>query len=196
MTSVQEALRDDGVVLLAAGEHPYSAEEVDELITLCLKLPHPDGIGEENRLGVGRILVDPVDIARGAQGYAPARVEAPEIARLILEIAASERALAFWADCFGLAEATVRRAQTNFLHEGDEVGWHNDHESNPEYRISIVVGLTDDYTGGEFLAQITPEDQRRFRVNRGDALVAEPELRHAVSPVESGKRMSLILFLS
>jgi len=194
MSSAREVLHNDGVVLLRAGEYPYSAEEIDELIALCLKLPHPNGIGEENRLAVGRILVDPVDIARGKRGYEPAKVEAPEIAQMILDVVASEKAMAFWADCFGQEEVTVRRAQTNFLYEGDEVGWHNDHEANPQYRFSIVIGLTDDYTGGEFVAQITPEDERRFRVNRGDVLVARAELQHAVSVVESGKRMSLVLF--
>ncbi|MGW0532084.1 hypothetical protein [Streptomyces sp. NPDC003032] len=196
MSSAKEALHNDGVVLLRMGEYPYSPEEIDELVTLCQKLPHPEGIGEENRLGVGRILVDPVDVGRGERGYEPAKVEAPETAQMILGIVASERAMAFWADCFGLEEATMRRAQTNFLYEGDEVGFHNDHEANPEYRISIVIGLTDDYTGGDFVAQIAPEDQRRFRVNRGDILVAKPELQHAVSMVESGKRMSLVLFMS
>ncbi|MFD8725749.1 hypothetical protein ACFV2H_49430 [Streptomyces sp. NPDC059629] len=189
-----EALHNDGIALLGSGEHPYAAEQVEELIALSLKLPHPDGIGEENRLGVGRILVDPVDVARGARGIEPAKVEAPEIAQMILDIVASEQAMAFWADCFGLEKLTVGRAQTNFLHEGDGVGWHNDHESNPEYRISIVLGLSDDYSGGDFLAQLTPEDQRRYRVNRGDILVAKAEIQHAVSVVESGRRMSLVLF--
>ncbi|GAA2139288.1 hypothetical protein GCM10009760_21340 [Kitasatospora kazusensis] len=192
----KQTLQNDGVVLLRQGESCYSAEEIEDLITLSLKLPHPDGIGEENRVGVGRIVVDPVDIVRAELGYAPAKVEAPEIAEQILAIAASEKALAFWADCFGLETATVSRAQTNFLYPGGEVGFHNDHESNPGYRISIVIGLTNDYTGGEFIAQVTPEDERRFRVNRGEILVAKPELQHAVSVVESGKRMSLILFMS
>ncbi|WP_018544611.1 2OG-Fe(II) oxygenase [Streptomyces sp. LaPpAH-108] len=195
MNSVKEALHNDGVALLGVGEHPYSAHEIDELIALCLKLPHPDGIGEENRLGVGRILVDPVDVAREARGYESAKVEAPEIAQQILDIVASPQALAFWADCFSLNEVAVRRAQTNFLYPGDEVGSHNDHESNPAYRISVVMGLSDDYTGGDFIAHIDSADERRFRVNRGDILVAKPELQHAVSVVESGKRMSLILFM-
>jgi hypothetical protein len=194
MSSARDVLHNEGVVLLRAGEYPYSAEETDEVIVLCSKLPHPDGIGDENRLGVGRILVDPVDIARGERGYEPAKVEAPEIAQKILDIVASEKAMAFWADCFGQEEVTVRRAQTNFLHKGNEVGWHNDHEANPQYRFSIVIGLTDDYTGGEFVARVTPEDERRFRVNRGDVLVAKAELQHAVSVVESGRRMSLVLF--
>ncbi|CAM5502049.1 hypothetical protein SAVIM338S_03631 [Streptomyces avidinii] len=196
MSAAKETLHNDGVVLLKVGEYPYTAEQIDELIELCKKLPHPDGIGVENRLGVGRILVDPVDLGRGERGYEPAKVEAPEIAQAILDIAASDEAMAFWADCFGLEKVTMRRAQTNFLYEGDSVGSHNDHEANPEYRISIVIGLTEDYTGGEFVAEISPEDHRRFRVNRGDILVAKPELQHAVSVVESGKRMSLVLFMS
>ncbi|GGN22837.1 hypothetical protein FHR83_005611 [Actinoplanes campanulatus] len=194
MSSPKELLRDEGVVLLREGDHPYSPEEINDLIALCQKLPRPGGIGQENRLGVGRILVDPVDIARGERGYAPATVEAPEIAQLILDIVASERAMAYWADCFGQEEVIVRRAQTNFLHQGDQVGWHDDHEANPEYMFSIVVGLTDEYTGGEFLAQITPDDQRRFRVNRGDVLIARAALQHAVDVVESGQRISLVLF--
>ncbi|MGW1204585.1 2OG-Fe(II) oxygenase [Streptomyces cyaneofuscatus] len=194
MSSVRDVLHNEGVVLLAAGEHPYSAAEIDEVIALCLKLPGDTGVGDENRLGVGRILVDPVDIARGERGYAPAEVEAPEIAGEILAIVASEKAMAFWAGCFGQETVTVRRAQTNFLHQGHEVGWHDDHEANPEYRFSIVIGLSDDYTGGDFVARPAPEDERRLRVDRGDVLVAKAELQHAVSTVESGRRISLVLF--
>lgn len=196
MNSLKDALHNDGVVLMRAEDCCYSEKEVDELIKLCLRLPHPDGIGEENRVGVGRIVVDPVDIVRAELGYESAKVDAPELARRILRIAASDEALAYWADCFGLEKATVRRAQTNFLYEGGEVGFHNDHESNPDYKISVVMGLSDDYTGGDFIARITPEDERRFHVGRGDILVAKPELQHAVDAVRSGRRMSLILFMS
>ncbi|NLU80790.1 hypothetical protein HCA58_20985 [Micromonospora sp. HNM0581] len=196
MTSPKKALQSDGVVLLRVGEYPYSTEEIDELIELCLTLPHPKGLGEENRVGVGRILVDPVDIVRAEMGQQLPEVEAPETARKILDIAASKKAMEFWADCFGLEEARLRRAQTNFLYPGGEVGFHNDHESNPNYRISIVIGLSDDYTGGDFIARVTPDDERRIRVNRAEILVAKPELQHAVSEVKSGKRMSLILFMS
>nr|WSZ99315.1 2OG-Fe(II) oxygenase [Streptomyces sp. NBC_00857] len=197
MSSTKEAIQRDGIALLKAGQHPYSATEIEELIALCHKLPHADGIGEGNRLSVARVLVDSIDVARGELGYASAaKVEAPEIAQPILDIVASQKALDFWADCFGLAEVQARRAQTNFLYEGDEVGLHNDHEANTEYRISIVIGLTDDYTGGAFVAHVTPEDKRHFRLNRGEILVAKPELQHAVETVESGKRVSLILFLS
>ncbi len=196
MSSVKERFHTDGLVLLRAGEHPYSADDMDRLVDLCLRLPRPDGVYDDSKVSVGRIVVDSVDVVRAEHGFEPPTVEAPELAERILMVAASGKAMDFWGEVSGGGPVRLCRAQTNYLQEGGNVGSHNDHESNPDYRVSVVVGLSDDYTGGDFMAEVAPGDTRRFRVGRGDVLVAKPELQHAVDLVESGTRASLVLFMS
>jgi hypothetical protein len=186
---------DGGVVKLAAGEHPYSQEDVGRLRELCDRLPRKEGIGDENRVAVGRIVVDPVDVIRAELGYEPARVEDPMLADEILAVAASETALAYWSEALGIADPRVRRAQTNFLYEGGEVAMHTDHESNPDYQASVVMGLRSDYSGGDFLAIADDGREHCFRLEPGDVLVAKPDIPHAVTEVRAGTRMSLVMFL-
>ena len=196
MNPIKESFDRDGVVQLACGKHPYSADDVDKLVGLSMRLSRPDGLGEENKVTVGRIVVDPVDVIREDLGADPPTVDDPELAEEILQVIGSPTALRFFGDTFDLHPATLRRAQTNFLHEGGEVGFHNDHESNPDYRVSVVLGLTDDYTGGEFMAEVVPGEIRRYRLNRSDILITKPEIRHAVDRVHKGVRMSLVMFMA
>jgi hypothetical protein len=196
VTAVHEVLKSDGVIQLRFGEHPYSEEDVLALIELCKRMPVKAGIGDTNRVSVGRIVVDPVDIIRETLGYPRAHVEDSTLAREILGVVASDSAMAYWREALNQEPLMVQRAQANFLHEGGEVDFHNDHESNPSYSASIVVGLSNDYTGGEFIAEVSPGEIRRFRVERGDVLVSKPELRHAVTRVASGMRLSVVMFMT
>lgn len=193
-SSLRQRIADNGAVLLPPGEHPYGPEEVRALRALVERLPRPAGIGEENRVSVGRVVVDPVDVVRAELGYAPARVEDPAVAAEILAVAYSAPIKDFWERELDLHPPKLRRTQANFLLEGGEVSWHTDHESNPDYVASVVLGLSSDYAGGEFLAD-DGSTTRRFRVEEGAVLVARPDLRHAVTPVESGTRVSLVMFL-
>jgi hypothetical protein len=196
MVSVRETLRTDGVVKLAPGEHPYTSEDVKALAELCPRLQRTDALGDDNRLAVGRIVVDPVDKVREELGQPPLTVDDPNLAQQIVRIAANEKALADWGEALGFAPAKLLRAQTNFLYEGGEVGLHSDHESNPDYSASVIISLDSDYIGGDFVAKVAPDDVRTFRLEAGEVLVLNPDIPHAVSRVESGTRTSLVLFLS
>jgi 2OG-Fe(II) oxygenase superfamily len=195
MNSLKAAFDTEYAVKLAPGEHPYTDADVAELLDLCLRLPVGDGIGEENRVTVGRIIVDPVDVVRYDLAYAPAKVEDPKLAEQILKIAASEKAVAFWRDALELGYLTLRRAQANFLTEGGEVTWHSDHESNPDYRVSIIVSLVSDYSGGDFMA-VLADEIRKFRLEAGEVLITKPDIQHGVTPVESGRRITLVMFIA
>ena len=98
MNSLKAAFETECAVKLVPGEHPYTDPDVAELLDLCLRLPVGDGIGEENRVAVGRIIVDPVDVVRYNLAYAPTKVEDPKLAEQILRVAASEKAMAYWRD--------------------------------------------------------------------------------------------------
>lgn len=195
MSSLKDAFKTECAVKLAPGEHPYTDADVRRLRDLCLRLPLDDGIGEENRVAVGRIVVDPVDLVRYDRAYAPAKVEDPKLAEQILDVAASEKAMAYWRDELELGLVTLRRAQANFLAEGGEVALHSDHESNPDYRVSVIVSLFSEYSGGDFIA-VVDDETKRFRLEAGEVLIAKPDIQHGVTPVESGRRITMVMSIA
>ena len=81
---------------------------------------------------------------------------------------------------------------------GDDGGFyvpHTDTQGGKEHRqISIVICLSDakDYMGGVF--QFV-DLQKQFRFDKGDAIIFESSLMHAVEPVTAGKRQVLISFM-
>jgi hypothetical protein len=195
MNSLKDALESKYAVKLVPGQHPYTELEVGKLLDLCLRLPLDDGIGEENRVAVGRIIVDPIDVVRYDRAYAPAKVEDPRLAEHILDVAASEKAMTYWRDELELGPVPLRRAQVNFLAVGGEVALHSDHESNPDYRVSVIVSLFSDYAGGDFITVVDGETSR-FRLEAGDVLIVKPDIQHGVTPVESGRRITLVMSIA
>ena len=84
------------------------------------------------------------------------------------------------------------------IYYGDEKGFyipHTDIQGNMGHRkFSMVICLSnvDDYTGGEFMFTLL---KKKYRFDRGDAIIFKSELLHGVSPVENGKRQVLITFM-
>ncbi|MCX4967273.1 2OG-Fe(II) oxygenase [Streptomyces sp. NBC_00654] len=195
MSTNRELLIQDSVLMIDGPDGgPYSAEEIDRLVGLCEKLPRDVGIGDNNSVEVGRIVVDSFDIAVSESRSVPHEVAAPHIAEKILEIIAKSEAMAYWGELCG-HKVSVRRAQANYMQQGQYIGRHTDSESNPEYCANVVIGLSDDYTGGEFVAHMDNEQSRRFILRRGSILVGTNDLLHEVSEVSSGVRGSLVMFL-
>ncbi|MEE1739747.1 2OG-Fe(II) oxygenase [Streptomyces sp. BE147] len=195
MNTNRELLKQDSVLMIDGPDGgPYSAQEIDRLVRLCEELPRDVGIGDNNSVEVGRIVVDSFDIAVSESRSAPHEVAAPHIAEKILQILAKSEAMAYWGELCG-HEVSVRRAQANYMRHGQYIGRHTDSESNPEYCANVVIGLSDDYTGGEFVAHMDDAQARRFILRRGSILVGTNDLLHEVSEVSSGVRGSLVMFL-
>lgn len=195
MNWLKDVFETKGAVKLAPGQHPYTDADVGTLLDLCLRLPLGDGMSDENRVAVGRIIVDPVDVARNDLSYAPVKVEDPNLAEQILKVAARENAMAFWRDALGLGLATIRRAQVNLFVEGGEVSLHCDYEANPDYRVSVIVSLFSDYSGGDFLV-VVDDETRSFHLGAGEVFIIKPDIQHGVTRVESGRRITLIMWIA
>lgn len=194
MSTNRELLMLDSVLMIEGPDDgPYSAEEIERVAELCEKLPRDVGIGDNNNVEVGRIVVDSFDIAMSGSSSGPHKVAAPHIAEEILQIIAKSEAMAYWGELCG-HKVSVRRSQVNYMQRGQYIGRHTDSESNPEYCANVVIGLSDDYTGGEFVAHGDSEQPRRFVLRRGSILVGTNDLVHEVSEVSSGVRGSLVMF--
>ena len=61
-------------------------------------------------------------------------------------------------------------------------------------RMSIIIGLSDpsDYEGGEL---VFPNDNLKYKINKGSAIIFDGKLLHEVMPVTKGKRYVIQAFL-
>jgi predicted 2-oxoglutarate/Fe(II)-dependent dioxygenase YbiX len=92
--------------------------------------------------------------------------------------------------------------------EGDRSDWHIDgslglrDQIDPDVvwrKVTMIVGLTDDYDGGlfQFINPSKPPESCIFsvKISKGDALMIPPYLMHRVTPVTRGVRKVLVFWL-
>ena len=94
----------------------------------------------------------------------------------------------------GIDNLELQRIQLNIMKPGDFVTAHTDSESDPSYRVSIVIRTKSDYTGGE-LVVYEGEDVKKFHQPTHSLLIMEPSNLHEVLPVISGSRNSICVFM-
>jgi hypothetical protein len=193
--SCRDELARAGALVLAEADMPYSREEIEEIIDLCAALPIAKGIGENNLVQCGRILIDPVDLALAQYPEDRRRVANQAAADRILRVLGKSAALEHWREALGAPRVVIRRAQTNVIHPGGYIGVHTDSESNPEYLANVVLGLTDDYVGGDYVTHRDGVSQV-YRLRRGAVLVSLNDIPHEVTPVTAGERRTLAFFLA
>ncbi|MHB8270275.1 2OG-Fe(II) oxygenase [Bradyrhizobium sp.] len=194
MSSRDDLIRT-GAVVFDETNRPYSVGEIAEIIDLCNALPTAKGIGENNLVQCGRILIDPVDIALIANPDSDRRVLDQVSADRILSILQKAEAIQRFREMLDAPYIVIRRAQTNILSAGGYIGLHTDSESNPEYLANVVVGLTDAYRGGDYVIHRGSQPQA-FRLRRGTLLISLNNVPHEVTLVTSGLRCTLAFFLS
>lgn len=69
-------------------------------------------------------------------------------------------------------------------------------EDKPYHRkITVVMGLSDDYTGGE-LEISTKDSTELLRLNKGDVVVFPSWMTHRVHPVKTGVRYTAVKWLT
>lgn len=92
--------------------------------------------------------------------------------------------------------------------DGDRSDWHvdgalgvlDDIDQDVVWRkMTVVVGLTDDYEGGvfQFINPSYPPESCIYsvKIGKGDALMIPPYLMHRVTPVTSGVRKVLVFWM-
>ena len=82
--------------------------------------------------------------------------------------------------------------------EGGHYSWHHDidwnRDDNLDRKLSITIQLSDpsEYEGGTFSFSETQSPEEAMSKKKGTVLVFPSYLQHAVSPVTSGVRKSLV----
>lgn len=195
MTSCYSELHDKlvnyGTILLKLGEHPLTEAELDRLDQLSdvsnVPYEHVDigDAGEENFVDVARFMTDVEE---------PLRVN-EEAADEVLAILGSPKMMQFYDEVVG-TNLVIRRCQVNLLHKGGFVGFHLDTDSNPDYASPIVIQFSSDYSGGDYVVHHPVHSAQEFSMPRYSMIISSCNLPHEVTEVTSGRRKSLVYFLS
>ena len=168
----------------------FTEDELRYMDDACQVIPKTiieiGDVGEENFLSVGRFMED-------QKGQLPVYRNDP-YGRQVVDILSSGKARAFFD---GVMENTcyIRRCQANTLEAGNFIGKHIDTYSNLEYRYSVVIQFGKQYDGGEFFVEYQG-GELETKTGYADVLINRCEIPHGVRKVESGKRSSLVFFLS
>ena len=95
-------------------------------------------------------------------------------------------------------EIFIRRVQYNEITENCFVGYHLDKDSNPDYLAAIVLQLGVNFNGGLYRVynKFNKKNYIDYKPNYGSLLISDCEYPHEVTKVESGKRGSLVFFVS
>lgn len=92
----------------------------------------------------------------------------------------------------------IRYFQFNNYQDGGNYGWHSDAASMSGLRTdyTVVIGMSDPktYLGGEHLF-LEGSEVKRFRVEKGQALIYPSGIMHRVMPVTKGQRVVAITWI-
>jgi len=195
MASDYSQLHEDlvryGTILLKLGEHPLDEEEFDRLDQLSdiSRVPYEHVLigdaGEQNFVDVARFMTDV---------EAPLRVNG-DSSDHVLAILGSLKMTNFYNHTIG-TNLVIRRCQVNALQKGGFVGFHLDTDSNPDYVSPIVLQFSSDYEGGSYVVHHPVHSAQEFWMPRYSMIVSSCNLPHEVTEVTSGRRKSLVYFLS
>lgn len=181
---------NDGTVIMDIQESFLSEEDFHTLEELSNRLPYEHveigDAGEENFLTVGRFMTD---IER------PLRVNQP-LSDQALEIVARDDVIEACKYILDAPNLYVRRMQVNCMGEGCFVGYHLDTDSNPDYKVAIVLQLGQEFDGGEYVVHGGGKPPRHFRPWYRSVIISNCEYPHEVTRVSKGQRVSLVYFLS
>lgn len=143
-------------------------------------------VGEENNLDVGRFMVD-------RKGELPVPCNEP-LGSEALSLLSGPRARSLFT-CIMDGAYWIRRCQANRLRAGCFIGRHVDTYSNFDYRYSVVLQFSRDFSGGSFFVEQAGRDTE-IHTQHADVLINRCEVPHGVRRVTAGDRLSMVFFLS
>lgn len=144
--------------------------------------------GEKNYLLVGRFMTDkkkPLIVRNKFSRKLISILEKKEMIDFIKKILGVKRKL------------YLRRIQYNQIKKNCFVGYHLDTDSNPDYIVACVIQLEAKFTGGIY--RVYKKNSKKYYdypPTKGSLIISNCNYPHEVTKVKSGKRGSLVFFLS
>ncbi len=144
--------------------------------------------GEKNHLLVGRFITDvkkPVIVKNKYSKKVVSILKKKKIIDFIKKILKTNKNL------------YIRRAQFNEIGKNCFVGYHLDVDSNPEYIAACVIQLGTNFKGGLYrVYQKKSKKYFDYTPTMGSLIISNCLYPHEVTKVRSGKRGSLVFFVS
>jgi len=184
---------NNGTAYVKINDSPLSEKDLDNLNNFCNDVEKEfikiGDAGETNYLHVGRFMTD---------------VEKPEkvnnqYAEIVVEILSSKKMLGLIKEVCNIKDDVyIRRIQYNEIGKDCFVGYHLDKDSNPDYIAAIVLQLGTNFNGGLYRVfnKFNKKKYIDYKPDYGSLLISDCNYPHEVTRVESGKRGSLVFFIS
>lgn len=145
--------------------------------------------GEKNHLLVGRFITD---------------IKKPEIvknkySKKVISILKKKKIISFIKKIIKTKKNLyLRRVQFNEISKNCFVGYHLDVDSNPEYVAACVIQLGSNFKGGLYRVYKNKKTKNfyDYEPSKGSFIISNCLYPHEVTKVKSGKRRSLVFFVS
>ena len=145
--------------------------------------------GEKNHLLVGRFITD---------------IKKPEIvknkySKKLISILKKKEIISFIKKIIKTKKNLyLRRVQFNEISKNCFVGYHLDVDSNPEYVAACVIQLGSNFKGGLYRVYKNKKTKNfyDYEPSKGSLIISNCLYPHEVTKVKSGKRRSLVFFVS
>jgi len=184
---------NNGTAYVKINDSPLSEKDLDNLNKFCNEVEKEfikiGDAGETNYLHVGRFMTDVEE---------PEKVD-NQFSEKVIEILSSKKMLGFIKEVCNLKDDVyIRRIQYNEISKDCFVGYHLDKDSNPDYIAAIVLQLGTNFNGGLYRVfnKFNKKKYIDYKPEYGSLLISDCNYPHEVTRVESGKRGSLVFFIS
>ena len=184
---------NNGTAYVKINDSPLSEKDLDNLNKFCNEVEKEfikiGDAGETNYLHVGRFMTDVEE---------PKKVD-NQFSEKVIEILSSKKMLGFIKEVCNLKDDIyIRRIQYNEIGKDCFVGYHLDKDSNPDYIAAIVLQLGTNFNGGLYRVfnKFNKKKYIDYKPGYGSLLISDCNYPHEVTRVESGKRGSLVFFIS
>lgn len=112
----------------------------------------------------------------------------------LMDIIGSSKMLNFYREIAHNDQLIIDRCQAHLYKENDFISRHIDRESYSGYLYSILLAISEDFTGGEIILY-RENTTDKFAIPYQSMLFADCNVPHEVLPVKSGVRKTIALFL-
>mgnify|MGYP001185595467 CR=1 FL=1 len=181
------------MVPFKSSNNPLSVNDFNNLKNYCHKVEKEfitiGDAGEKNHLLVGRFMTDkkkPEIVKNKYSKKIISILKKKKITDFIKKIIRTKR------------RVYLRRIQFNQIEKNCFVGYHLDVDSNPDYQVACVIQLGSKFTGGIY--RVYQKNNKRkyydYPPTEGSLIVSNCLYPHEVTTVKSGKRGSLVFFIS
>lgn len=195
LTELKKNFKTKGTIMVPFlnNHNPLAENDFNKLKQYCSKVNKEfikiGDAGEKNHLLVGRFMTD----------KDKPRIVNNVFSKKVISILKKKEIFEFLRKIIGTKKKLyLRRIQFNQIEKGCFVGYHLDIDSNPDYVAACVIQLGSNFKGGIYRVY-NKNNKKKFYdypPTQGSLILSDCNYPHEVTKVKSGKRGSLVFFVS